>query len=288
MGLRALSPAQSTARLAVLAPPFFSFFFFFFTPTFSPLRNLVPGQLQMVSVSSFVNIWHVSEIQMNYSMKKTNNKLNELNMFFSKIWRGVQREIKENFQLVWRGEKLSQTRITQKTLYVNHVVNLIISLHNWRRVFFWKRTDERAAKSREEWGGGLFAVRALSSARKTPATQARLHQYFFIFIFQEPLSKSALYHAFNVCEVSRHILFNRGTKVFFMKTYLLVCLDLIHDKMGYTLLMIPVINYGRDQLKRCYMQISYHVFFFRLHSCGLLTVIIRRVLVSLQHKRPRL
>ena len=31
---------------------------------------------------------------------------------------------------------------------------------------------------------------------------------FFIFIFKEPLSKSALYHAFNVCEVSRHILFN--------------------------------------------------------------------------------
>ena len=263
MRIRALSPAQSTARLAVLAappPPFFSFLFFFFTPTFSPLRNLVPGQLQMVSVSSFVNIWDVSEIKMTYGMKKTNNKLNELNMFFSKIWRGVQREIKENFQLVWRGEKLSQTRITQKTLYVNHIVNLIISLHNWRRVFFWERTDERAAKSREEWGGGLFAVRALSSARKTPATQARLHKYFFIFIFQEPLSKSALYHAFNVCEVSRHILFNRGTELFFMQTYLLVCLDFIHDKMGYT----PGVHFVNDYTlwKRCYMQISYHVFFF--------------------------
>ena len=60
------------------------------------------------------------------------------------------------------------------------------------------------------------------------------------------MSKSALYHAFNVCEVSRHILFNRGTKLFFMQTYLLVCLDFIHDKMGYTLLMIPVTRYGRD------------------------------------------
>ena len=74
------------------------------------------------------------------------------------------------------------------------------------------------------------------------------------------MSKSALYHAFNVCEGSRHILFNRGTELFFMQTYLLVCLDFIHDKMGYT----PGVHFVNDYTlwKRCYMQISYHVFFF--------------------------
>ena len=178
MRIRALSPAQSTARLAVLAPPFFSFLFFFFTPTFSPLRNLVPGQLQMVSVSSFVNIWAVSEIKMTCGMKKTNNKLNELNMFFSKIWRGVQREIEENFQLVWRGEKLSQTRITQKTLYVNHIVNLIISLHNWRRVFFWERTDERG-RSRERNGEEFSSLFAFSLRQE----KRQLHRLDYILVF---------------------------------------------------------------------------------------------------------
>ena len=45
-----------------------------------------------------------------------------------------------------------------------------------------------------------------------------------------------------------------------MQTYLLVCLDFIHDKMGYT----PGVHFVNDYTlwKRCYMQISYHVFFF--------------------------
>ena len=35
----------------------------------------------------------------------------------------------------------------------------------------------------------------------------------FCFISQEPLSKSALYHAFNVCEVSMHPLYTSLTEV---------------------------------------------------------------------------
>ena len=57
----------------------------------------------MVSVSSFVNIWDVSEIKMTYGMKKTNNKLNELNMFFSKFGEEYSARLKKILVgLAWR------------------------------------------------------------------------------------------------------------------------------------------------------------------------------------------
>ena len=95
--------------------------------------------------------------------------------------------------------------------------------HNWRRDFLASARANERRSSREKRGRGIFAVSALVSKNIASYTgYITLSLTSFFFIFKEPLSKSALYHAFNVCEVSRHIFLNIRTRISFEKMSLLI------------------------------------------------------------------